>query len=490
MPDPVVENPTYLGDIRHFFTETDIQHMAAVGIDLGTYQGVRARATSIYFATQPPNASMPPPPAPQWSAERSQTFGNWIRNGYPLGQPEPQPVEPEPTAGRVRKDVAALDATEVDRLKAAFAGMMARDDDDPESYFALAGQHWFPNPFCVHHESRYNPWHRVFMVRFEDAMRTVEGCESVTLPYWDITTRPPDFLFEPPFAGYTLPQEIHPEYPAGYVTSRYGADRIVQNLATYGVTATIEAAMSQPTWEAFVTYTGQGIEAAHDSGHVSTGVTMSVPDAAAFDPIFWFFHSNWDRLWWEWQQKFGATTLATFRSTITGSSQFLDPPFNTLEPFPTTADLTVDLRSFDVAYTSPERPGLAADAAAAVSTPVAGSLPALEAPRVADAAVASVRLKGVHRLAIPGSFTAVLMADGEEVGRRAFFQSTTPVDCGNCRETPDVDLDFLVDVDRIQGRTLTASLQLARPTPELGDTVPLGIAGEPTINVRLLLERA
>lgn len=203
--------------------------------------------------------------------------------------------------------------------------------------------------------------------------------------------------------------------------------------------------------------------------------------------VFWFFHSNWERLWWAWQQKYDATTLATFRSTITGSTDFLAAPFNDLLPFTETADQTIDLHALGVSYAPPVRVG--PEAALVVARPRSGSLRALDAPRVADAARASVRLKGIHRLAIPGTFTAVLLADGEEVGRRTFFQSTTPVACGNCREKPDIDLDFVVDVDWIQGRMLSAELRLARPAPPYGDTVPLGVAGDPTVNVRLLVER-
>ena len=32
--DKPVENPTYMADIRHFFEQVDIDHMAAKGIDL------------------------------------------------------------------------------------------------------------------------------------------------------------------------------------------------------------------------------------------------------------------------------------------------------------------------------------------------------------------------------------------------------------------------------------------------------------------------
>jgi hypothetical protein len=45
-------------------------------------------------------------------------------------------------------------------------------------------------------------------MRFEDALRSVPGCESVTLPYWDVTTSIPPLLYEEPFASYALQAPI------------------------------------------------------------------------------------------------------------------------------------------------------------------------------------------------------------------------------------------------------------------------------------------
>src|SRR5687767_10384308 len=198
--------------------------MGRLGVDLSTYEALKDRATSVYFRTKPPNATMPPDPARRWSAERSETFANWIRNGFPLGEPTPQtPTPGTGQAGRVRKDATALDQDEIESLRLAFEGIMQLDADEPAGYFVLAGKHWYPSPNeCLHHEDRFNSWHRVYMTKFEDALRSIPGAESVTLPYWDITRPPPEFLFEPPFDSYTLPEAIHPDYPAGYKTTRFG----------------------------------------------------------------------------------------------------------------------------------------------------------------------------------------------------------------------------------------------------------------------------
>jgi tyrosinase len=491
MPESVIENPTYLGDIRHFFEPEDIEHMGRLGIDLSTYESLKSNATRVYFQTKPPDPRMPPEPERQWSEERSKTFSNWIRNGFPLGEPTPQKPAPVEGAERLRKDAGELASNAIQGLAQAFQGIMDRPLDDPNSYFTLAGWHWLPVPGeCPHHEDRFLPWHRAHLKKFEDALRSVPGSESVTLPYWDITQKPPDFLFQPPFDSYKLPKSIGPNFPAGFTTQHFSADQIAQNVVHEHIPGIIANALAQPHWGDFVSYVHLGLEAAHDAGHGSAGPVMAHKDAAAFDPIFWFFHANLDRLWWQWQQAMNATTVTTFRSTIMGSTDFLDPPFNDLPPFTgTTADQTIDLSAMGIAYTQPATP---APPPPLVRRALLGSLRAADAPRVHEAPQASVRLKGIDRLSIPGSFRAILRADGEEIGRRTFFQSTEPVECAHCRETAKINLDFVVDADQVLGKTLSASIEPVAPVAEGWDAIPLTATavGDPTLNVRLLLERS
>lgn len=205
-----IENPTWLGHIRHFFEKEDIEHMNELGIDLATYKGVKARATNIYFLTKPPHASMPPDKKRMWDEAKSETFRKWIEADFPLGTPLPvtNALVPSSTASRIRKDILSLDDGELEKLKTAFEGILTRPPTDPNSYFVQAGTHWYPEPLeCLHHENRYNPWHRAFLQSFEDALRSIQGCEDVTLPYWDITGPVPQVLFKPPFAQYTCPTQ-------------------------------------------------------------------------------------------------------------------------------------------------------------------------------------------------------------------------------------------------------------------------------------------
>src|ERR1051326_9423475 len=84
--DKVVDNPTYMGNIRFFFEQIDIDHMAPMGIDLSTYAGVKKHALAILAQTSPPSPWMPPEPDRHWSAARVATFKNWILAGYPRGR--------------------------------------------------------------------------------------------------------------------------------------------------------------------------------------------------------------------------------------------------------------------------------------------------------------------------------------------------------------------------------------------------------------------
>jgi len=501
-----VGNPTYMGDIRKMIRPVDIEHMldpniSGGGIQLGTYEGVRANALRIYFRVK--EKSMPPDRP--WSDAWVETFYNWMRNGYPRGQGEPVALamlSAPSAAGRVRRNLKDLSGPEKAKVKAAFAGMMNRDPGDPQSYFALAGIHWLPGGgpaiyYCRHHENAYNPWHRAYMLRFEDAMRSVPGCEDVTLPYWDITDPDiPPILWEEPFESYEVPLQLCPLEgacypPAGssqkYRTDRYPPAQVWQNLIERKVPDLVKGALANSWWELFDGWDGdnthRGIISAHDSGHNSCGTTMQNQDVSAFDPIFWFFHCNWDRLWWKWQQTYGATTLTAFKTHLQGVPDWLDDPvLNLLPPFELRTRETIDLTSLDVDYEHPLTEAVPQPRPALV-----GSLPAGRSFDVSPRSQVSVRVKDVNRLEIPGSFDVSLWAGDKLLGKIGLFQPTTPKRCATCRKSGLASFDFLVDqADLASGPVHAEITLLARD----GSEVPFSAAraGNPTINARLLLQ--
>ncbi|WP_316528361.1 tyrosinase family protein [Kitasatospora brasiliensis] len=490
--DQVVAAPTYLADIRFFFRPQDVEHMAAKGIDLGTYDGVKTSALSIYAQTAPPNPQMPPDTAGHWSAERSQTFKNWIVNGYPLGTatpPAPAPPAAQPPA-RLRKEVTALSDPEFQLLTTAFTGMMARDPSAPDSYFALAGQHGLPRRWCLHHEDRFNPWHRQYLLDFEDALRSVPGCAQVTLPYWDISTALPERLQHPPFDRYVLPADPgaaatpHPVtgfFP--YTTQRYPLATIAQNLKDFGVLDDITTSLKQSLWGSFNVsgYQDFSIQA-HDGGHGSIGPTMGNQDVSSFDPVFWFFHCNIDRLWLSWQTRVHGTTLTGFRTTLGTDTDWLTTPFNALPPFSRTADQTIET---EVSY---DRLDLVSPAEGALEN-LSGSIDAARTFAFRSSDPVSVRVKGIDRLNIPGSFVVSLLADGEPVAKRYFFQPDDPRRCATCVKHGIVNIDFRMTQDQLLDRTLSVRIDVPGHAG-IGTAFPLAQAGNPTVNARLLVQEA
>ena len=495
-----IEHPTYLQDIRFLFTPGDMGCMAARGIDLRTYEGVKINAQRIYFHVR--EGTMPPPSmGRRWPSEQVETFYNWMRDGYPRGvAPQHAALSAVQTAGRVRYDLEKLDVNgpEIAKLRKAFEGIMARDPDDPTSYFAVAGQHWLPTPdvYCRHHENAYNPWHRAYLMTFENALRSVEGCEDVTLPYWDIASgKMPEILSQPPFDKYVIPRKLVSLdqqwiYDAGTVTSRYPDATILDNIdVQYDVSGRIQTALGASRWEDFNGWhaddpwiSGQprhsGIIVAHDGGHVSCGTTMENQDIAAFDPIFWFFHCNWDRLWWRWQQLYSATTLEDFKTTLIDDGFWLtDPIANVLTPFGIGADETINLADMDVDYVHPENEQIPT-----VAQPMLAGAVAMQGVLVPDPDQLVVKIRGVDRLQIPGSFDLILTADGAPIGRLPVFQSTTPKQCATCRKTAVFTGTFDVKRTEVKGRRLAARVEMIGRSGKRS-AFPLSQAGAPRIDV-------
>lgn len=493
----VKQNPTYMKDIRTFFQAEDIACMRSMGIDLGTYEGVKHNALRVFFRTE--EGTMPPPGENRpWSESRKRTFYNWMKNDYPRGTGEPEASKPQPSVSRVRKSIADLDSAEVQRLKRAFSEIMDRDPSHPQSYFSLAGIHWLPSPtfYCRHHENAYNSWHRLYLIQFEDALRSVEGCEDVTIPYWDLTSEEmPVLLTQEPFLSYTIPRELCTLsgdcYPENMETQRNTPQEIGENIQKFGIAEMISSAVSHSHWERFNGWdagrTQDGIIRAHDAGHVACGPTLSNQDVAAFDPLFWFFHANWDRLWWRWQQNFGATNLLAFKTHLGGSSNWLDDPvLNKLPPFERSTAESIDLSKLGVDYKHPAEDAEMIDTGAE-STVALGSASASRAFSLSGGDRVSMRVKGVNRLEIPGSFEVEVGVAGRTVARQAFFQATDPKHCETCRDNAFVDFDFIVNAADLRAGDIRIDVRLRLPNGG-SRYFPLSACGNPTVNTRLLVE--
>lgn len=539
----VIQHPTWL-DIYAMFTGSDIFHMKNHGLDLSSYEQVYALAHKIYYylgyKLMPLKYDGHTAP---WSDDQIATYNNWLIDGRPQDEAHRAQIAAEKEAvvaqagHRVRKDINSLDKAEIAKLKAAFKGLMDRDpkseseyDPDAKCYFSLAAKHWFPVPtYCQHHIYGFISWHRWQMLDFEDALRSVPGCEDVTLPYWNIETgKFPSLISEAPFKEYKFPISVYPTYydpkdgpgHQGKTTERWPQFMQAKgklkwiNAYRANVNIWISHARTAPTFAAFNGLTGYlwkrpkskppkydtkgAIIRAHDYGHVGSGPTMANQDIAAFDPMFWFFHCNWDRLWWEWQVARHATTLEGFKKTLGKSEDddqrwLIDPQMSISDPFCKSNSDGIDLTKLGIAYASP----------APVKSPVTeraiAMAPSWRNPNDGQSTRStftiakhnldrvSLRVKGVNRIQISGSFWVVLYLGGEEVGRDAFFQSTFSGDCENCVQQARVDFDFVFDRSHLtdaDGNPKEIKVEVINAITD--EVMPFDKIGNPTINIRML----
>jgi Ferritin-like len=85
MTDPASRPiPTsFARDILPLFRLKDAQHMNFKGVDLQTYDGVRASAALILDRVSNADAPMPPPPDQRWTKAQTDLFERWIAEDFP-----------------------------------------------------------------------------------------------------------------------------------------------------------------------------------------------------------------------------------------------------------------------------------------------------------------------------------------------------------------------------------------------------------------------
>lgn len=517
--EEVLTAPNWDDHIRHFFRPEDINCMSGRQIDLSTYYGVRLNADRIHFHTS--RGSMPPDRDHQWSRNKIENFYNWMAGGYPEGKADFGIFRIEiPKSARVRRNARELenDGAALEKLKYAFRGLMEKPVDDPNGYYRLAGVHWLPAPalHCRHHENAYNPWHRAYLIAFENAMRMIEGCEDVTLPFWDIQDDYlPDFIWEEPFSYYEFPTDVADGNGTIRATKGDRTERhadLIQRIRDYresptakgvslGIDGYIEQALSAERWQGFNGWSGrvrrhEGIIRAHDIGHALCGTdrdprnpskenrSLATPNFAAFDPLFWFFHCNWDRLWWRWQKARDATSVDSFKGLADEPDDptdwIDDPVVSMLQPFGVRVKDVIDSSACNIEYEQ-----IGEDESAKPLISGFGHVSALSDISIALPGNYSVRIKGINRLAIPGSFFVELLVGSESIAKTYVFQSDEPEKCPSCVKSGLFSVDFVVGADYVNAAPFRVRITCLQV--DGFKEIPIEKCGSPTVNIRALV---
>jgi hypothetical protein len=72
---------SFATDIRPMFTDTDVAHMKAAGMDLSDRESVETNADMIYTTVS--TGAMPPQNSgePRWTSEMCARFKQWVDSG-------------------------------------------------------------------------------------------------------------------------------------------------------------------------------------------------------------------------------------------------------------------------------------------------------------------------------------------------------------------------------------------------------------------------
>jgi tyrosinase len=175
----------------------------------------------------------------------------------------------------LQKDYEQGKKKSLEDLMRAWKGVKELPPSDPRSFFMLGGFHgepfrgagWGNNAYwggyCNHGNVLFPTWHRVYVLKVEEALQSIKGCENVMLPYWDETSPESlkngipwaltvkDFMLDGkpipnPLRSFIFPQNIQdningddPNYskPKGYETVRYPLSGLVGTEADRAQTA-------------------------------------------------------------------------------------------------------------------------------------------------------------------------------------------------------------------------------------------------------------
>lgn len=311
------------------------------------------------------------------------------------GGPVPFPAPLSVACGgdpRVRKEAGSLSPAEWATYQRAVTGLHARETSGRRSTLD-----WFERFIEIHAAHAGNAhggahflaWHRLFLLAYENALRTVEP--SVTIPYWDWSMDAADPAMAPVWATSQLGKAADGsrigagERAAGHNFNEFFVDTDGPHYVTRGFYSNRGSGMDpdffadKPTVRAlwrnqqlsFAEFAST-LEYVHGGPHVAmggfSGGDLFLLDRAAGDVAFWSHHAYIDFIWAMRQQ--AISVLAYGGTTQDGSPARLD---DVLAPFGATARTAAELNC--VTYVADPRRTRGEPLATSAATPTPSPTP-------------------------------------------------------------------------------------------------------------------
>lgn len=216
---------------------------------------------------------------------------------------------------RNRREIRTLSATERADWAAAMIELRTQptEFDDFFEWDVLILLHVI-NVDEAHGGSYFLPWHRLFLLRLENAIRQTRP--NFALPYWDWSIDAANAALSPVWGptyagGANQGPAAIPNGPFANSVGTYPEAHTVLRNFSSGVSGAIPPIWPVPLLQQVIDTVNpwgrfsDAIEAAHDLPHVYIGGDMRNTGFAPNDPIFYLHHAFVDSLWFRRQASTG-----------------------------------------------------------------------------------------------------------------------------------------------------------------------------------------
>ena len=232
----------------------------------------------------------------------------------------------------MRKEFSSMSMPEVRRYIATYR-ILTTKRPHKHKYDSMVAKHERLFSKKIHHWPQFWPWHRYFILKFENMLREID-CK-VTLPYWDFTVnwQQPWLrkMWDADHLGGTGEKDVDycvtngpfmygkwkvtPSAGGGCLTRHFDphhssiSPRIL-TLGTYTYTKPGHVHMYEKVISVYM----------HSWVHMAMGGIMATHKSAN-EPSFWMLHSFADKLWGNWQQRGRSFMLSPYAKMDTVLSE-------------------------------------------------------------------------------------------------------------------------------------------------------------------------
>jgi tyrosinase len=215
------------------------------------------------------------------------------------------------TGTTLRTRVSVSDPTNapamLESYRVAVTEMKRRSAANPADPLGWQAQAQVHADHCPHGNWFFLPWHRAYLLAFEDICRSLSGNPEFALPYWDWSQ---DQQLPAAFTDQNSPlfngtRQLAAGAPLNVAQVDPEFIRQMLSESSYEIFGSGRPAdqtdATNPDWQQ-ANGTSSGVEIGpHNQVHVAIGGDMG-DMLSPLDPIFWLHHCNVDRLWVVWNQ--------------------------------------------------------------------------------------------------------------------------------------------------------------------------------------------